>query len=91
MRTRAAEVTQEQLQRAAERLQVDAETLTVTLRDVGILEAVPEAEETLRPMTGAEALAYWQKEGVLGLLADRPDSPEYARELRQAETRDLGI
>ena len=44
-----------------------------------------------RPMSGAEALEYWRKEGVLGLFADRPDSPEYARELRrQAETRGRG-
>ena len=44
-------------------------------------------EESL-PQTGAEALAYWKREGVLGLFADRPDAPEFARELRrQAETR----
>ena len=44
-----------------------------------------------RPRTGAEALEYWRREGVLGLFADRPDSPEYARQLRrQAETRDQG-
>jgi hypothetical protein len=40
------------------------------------------------PQTGAEALAYWKREGVMGLFADRPDTPEFARELRhQAETR----
>jgi hypothetical protein len=40
------------------------------------------------PQTGAEALAYWKREGVPGLFADRPDTPEFARELRhQAETR----
>ena len=52
---------------------------------------VAELMEPKRPMTGAEALEYWRKEGVLGLFADRPDSPDYARELRrQAETRDRG-
>jgi hypothetical protein len=35
-----------------------------------------------RPMTGAEAIARWEKEGVLGLLSERADSPELARELR---------
>jgi hypothetical protein len=40
------------------------------------------------PTTGAEALAFWKREGVFGLFADRPDTPEFARELRrQAETR----
>lgn len=42
-----------------------------------------------RRMTGAEAMDYWCREGVLGLFADRPDNPEYARELRRlAENRD---
>jgi hypothetical protein len=51
-----------------------------------------EAGLSARPMTGAEALAYWEREGVLGLFQDRPDSPEFARELRrQAETRDHGV
>jgi hypothetical protein len=43
-----------------------------------------------RPTTGAEAIAYWRKKGILGrLFADRPeDSLELARKLRQeAETR----
>jgi hypothetical protein len=36
-------------------------------------------------------LAYWEKEGVLGIFQDRPDSPEFARQLRrQAETRTHG-
>jgi hypothetical protein len=40
------------------------------------------------PQAGAEALAYWRREGVTGLFADRPDTPEFARELRrQAESR----
>lgn len=45
-----------------------------------------------RPMTGKEALAFWEREGVLGIFDDRPeDSPELARTLRrQAETRDSG-
>ena len=42
------------------------------------------------PLTGAQILAYWEREGVLGVFADRPeDSPELARKLRkEAETRD---
>jgi hypothetical protein len=45
------------------------------------------------PATPAELVDYWEREGVLGIWADRtdiPDSPEYARELRrQAELRVL--
>lgn len=40
------------------------------------------------PKTGADALAYWESEGALGIFADRPDTPEFARQLRrQAEQR----
>jgi hypothetical protein len=41
--------------------------------------------ERPRPISGAEALAYWQSEGCLGLFPDGPDSPELAREWREAE------
>jgi hypothetical protein len=43
-----------------------------------------------KPMTGAEALAFWKETGAQGVFADRPeDSPELARKLRkEAETRD---
>ncbi len=43
-----------------------------------------------KPMSGAEALAYWEEQDCLGVFADRPeDSPELARKLRQeAEQRD---
>lgn len=36
-------------------------------------------------MTGAEALAYWKREGVRGVFADALDSPELARQLRDQE------
>lgn len=43
------------------------------------------------PATPAELVDYCEREGVLGIWADRtdiPDSPEYARQLRhQAEQR----
>ena len=38
-----------------------------------------------RPMTGAEALAFWEREGLRGVFADRPDSQTFARQLREAE------
>ncbi len=38
--------------------------------------------------TGAELVAYWQSEGLIGTRADITDSSEHARKLRrQAETR----
>lgn len=43
-----------------------------------------------KPMSGAEALAYWEEQDCLGVFADRSeDSPELARRLRQkVEVRD---
>lgn len=41
------------------------------------------------PKTGAELVAYWQAEGVVGTRPDIKDSPQHAREVRaRAETRD---
>jgi len=41
------------------------------------------------PRTGAEIVAYWQREGLLGTRPDITDSLEYARALRRrAERRD---
>lgn len=52
-----------------------------------------DAEASLRPMTGAQALAYWDAQGCLGVFSNRElypeDSPELAHRLRrEAETRD---
>jgi hypothetical protein len=39
------------------------------------------------PRTGAELVAYWQREGVVGFRQDIEDAPAEARRLRQeAET-----
>ena len=41
--------------------------------------------------TGAELVAYWQSEALIGTRADIADSSEHARNLRQqAETRKRG-
>lgn len=69
------------LQAAAARHGLPVEEYALRVLDLGI------SADAL-PMTGAEALAYWKREGVIGLFSDRPDSPEFARELRRlAETR----
>lgn len=45
-------------------------------------------KQSTSPKTGAELVAYWQREGLLGTRPDIGDSAEYARELRrQAENR----
>jgi hypothetical protein len=42
-----------------------------------------------KPLTGAEAVALWEKEGIIGMRSDITDPETYARELRaRAETRD---
>jgi hypothetical protein len=41
-----------------------------------------------RPRTGAELLAYWQREGLVGTRAEIADAPAHARALReQAQKR----
>jgi hypothetical protein len=41
--------------------------------------------------TGAELVAYWRSEGLIGTRADIADSAEHARTLRrEAEPRDRG-
>ena len=43
------------------------------------------------PQTGADLVAYWQREGVIGSRADIEDSAAYARKLRaRAEHRHRG-
>jgi len=39
------------------------------------------------PRTGAELLAYWQGEGLVGTRAEIADSPEYARAIRAQSQR----
>ena len=40
------------------------------------------------PITGAELVAYWQREGVIGTRRDITDSQAHARQIRhQAERR----
>lgn len=43
------------------------------------------------PKTGAELIAYWQREGIINSRPDITNSQDYARTLRhQAETRERG-
>jgi hypothetical protein len=77
------------LQAAAARHGLPLQEYAVRAMLLGMeMEATDRSQDSL-PTTGAEALAYWKREGVLGLFQDRPDTAEFARELRrQAETRE---
>jgi len=51
------------------------------------LSAAPMNER--KPMTGAELVAYWEREGLIGTRPDIEDSQSHAREIRRkAEHRD---
>jgi hypothetical protein len=46
------------------------------------------APDTAAPRTGAELVAYWESEGLIGSRSDIEDPVQYARELRErAQTR----
>jgi hypothetical protein len=74
-----------------ERLNAEAARLGLTPSEYAIQVLQKETPAAPMPTTGAELVAYWEREGIIGIWADRtdiPDSPEYARELRRrAETR----
>ena len=66
-------------------LQAEAARRGVALEVV----AMERLETPTKPMSGAEAIAYWKQNDVFGLFSNRPeDSPELARKFReQAQTR----
>lgn len=74
------------------RLQSEAARLGLPVNEYALHLLDESAPTKALPKNGAELVAYWEREGVLGIWADRtdiPDSPEYARLLRhKAEHRD---
>jgi hypothetical protein len=74
---------EERLKEGAQRFGLSPEAYAARVLD----ECVPAART---PVNGAELVAYWRREGLLGLWADRTDiadAPEYARELRRRAER----
>jgi hypothetical protein len=70
------------------RLRQEAEKNGQNLTDYALsrlLGDCPQAEPT-----GAQILKQLEADGVLGTFADRPDSPEWARQLREAAERRVG-
>ena len=73
------------------KLSVEAAQLGVSLGEYiqRVLATGRNAEQTRK--TGADLMAYWQSEGVIGCRPDITDSQQHARELRaQAEQRARG-
>ncbi len=74
------------------KLAAEATRLGLPLQEVALrrLGEEPVSAETI-PKNGAELVAYWRQEGVIGSRPDIEESQAYARELRrQAERRSRG-
>lgn len=69
-------------------LREEAERLGLSLGDYVVrLLATGRASGPL-PTTGAELVAYWREQGIVGSRPDISDSPNHARQVRsQAEQR----
>ncbi len=75
-------------QELAADLSTEAKRLGIPLAQYALrlLEQKHRAEQA--PRNGAELVAYWKREGVIGSRPDIAESAEYARNLRrQAERR----
>ncbi len=71
------------------KLSAEARRLGLPLEQVALrcLDEAPVAAEA-SPRDGAELVAYWRREGVIGSRPDIQDSQAHAREIRrQAERR----
>jgi hypothetical protein len=72
----------------ADELATEAARLGLSLSEYA-LRLLTTGQERSTPKTGAELLAYWQAEGLVGTRPDIADSEAYAREIRrQAEKRE---
>ncbi len=73
------------------RLNVQATVQGLPLVDFVQRVLTQQGSAGLPPKTGAELVAYWQQNGLIGFRSDITDSQQYARELRaQAERRTQG-
>jgi hypothetical protein len=70
-----------------EELAAEAARLGLSLAEYA-LRLIERASRENAPMTGAELVGYWQREGLVGTRPDITDSAAYAREIRaKAEER----
>lgn len=72
------------------RLTTEASRLGLPLEKYALrlLGVAPQAET--HPTTGAELVAYWRREGVIGSRPDIEDSQAHARALRHRAERRMG-
>jgi hypothetical protein len=68
-------------------LAVEAERLGLPLPEYVVRVLSKERGAGEMPKTGAELVAYWQREGLVGTRPDITDSQAYARELREEAQR----
>jgi hypothetical protein len=72
----------------ASELAAEAQRLGLPLGDYVVTLLVTGRSTASAPKTGAELVAYWQEQGVVGSRPDIADSQSHARELRrQVEQR----
>lgn len=72
----------------ADELTTEAARLGLSLSEYA-LRLLTGSQQRSMPRAGAELVAYWQAEGLIGTRPDIADSQAYAREIRrQAEKRD---
>lgn len=70
-------------------LKTEAAQLKLPLPDYVVRLLAAGRTTTAKPRNGAELVAYWQAESLIGTRRDIPDSLEHARALRRrAERRD---
>lgn len=68
----------------------EAERRGLSLHEYALLVLTTGLTAEKRPVTGAELVAYWREEGLIGSRPDIADSRAYARELRQQAERRKG-
>lgn len=69
-------------------LTAEARVLGLPLSQYALSLLFSRQKGQINPQSGAELVAYWEEADLIGSWPDIPDSPVYARRLReQAETR----
>lgn len=72
-----------------EKLTTEASRLGLPLEAYALRLLGDEATVQAPPRNGAELVAYWRREGVIGSRPDIEDSQAHAREIRQQAERRL--
>jgi hypothetical protein len=82
-------ITLELPQELASELSTEAGRLGLSLSDYVLRLLSVTKGESKAPKTGADVVAFWQNEGLIGYRSDITDSQKHARQLRaQAENRE---